>query len=150
MRCGSGLKILKKEDNINCIIIAGMGGMLMLDILQNGCIDDVTQLVLQPQKDIPEVRRYIHFAGYKIENETMIIEDEKYYNIISAVKGTETYTDTEYELGKILIENRDQTLRIWLKTEIDRIEALLGVMNGEKLDAAQKKLNLYKEVFVCL
>ena len=149
-RCGDGLKIIKKEDNVGCIIIAGMGGMLMRNILENGDISNMPQLVLQPQKDIPEIRRYIHLAGYKIENETMLCEDNKYYNIISAVKGSESYTETEYALGKILIDNKDKTLKEWLLLEIKKYESLLGVMNEEKRIEVKNKIEMYKGVSECL
>ena len=149
-RCGDGLKIIKKEDQVSCLIIAGMGGMLMCDIIQGGDISDISQLVLQPQKDIPAVRRFIHSIGFEIENEIMLCEDNKYYNIISAVRGREVYGEKGYELGKILIENKDKTLKAWIENEIRKCNALLEVMNEEKREETQKKINMYKEVLLCL
>lgn len=149
-RCGDGLKIIKKEDNVGCIIIAGMGGMLMRGILDKGDISYGPQLVLQPQKDIPAVRRYLHSVGYKIENEVMLCEDNKYYNVIGAVKGSEVYNDTEYELGRILIEGRDKTLMEWLLLEIKKCEGLLPVMDAQKRNETQEKIKMYKGVLQCL
>ena len=65
-------------------IIAGMGGMLMIKILEQGqtVVNSLKQVVLQPQSDVPRVRHYIHDIGGHIVREKMIFEDGKYYNII--------------------------------------------------------------------
>ena len=77
-RLGSGLEKIYLEDNINTIIIAGMGGMLMIDILKNGIeiAKNTETLILQPQKDIPEVRKFLHKNGFKIEDEELLIDEE--------------------------------------------------------------------------
>ena len=150
VRLGSGITILKKEDKADCIVIAGMGGMLMCDILKNGDITGVLQLVLQPQKDIPEVRRFVHSIGFKIEDEKMLCEDNKFYNIISAVRGGEEYTDTEYEFGKILISKKDKTLKAQLEHEIKISEALLPKVNEKRKQELEAQLLRYKEVLGCL
>ena len=150
VRVGDGIKILRPEDKTECIIIAGMGGMLMCDILSGGNISSVKQLVLQPQKDIPAVRRYIHGAGFKIENEIMIYEDNKYYNIISAVRGSEEYTPLEYALGRILLNNGDAVLKTWLEKEIKRSEKLMPSVNEKRREELENMLAVYREGMKCL
>jgi len=61
------------------VVIAGMGGALMARILTDGETDlnEVKELILQPQSEIFLVRRYLHENGYRIESEKMEKEDEK-------------------------------------------------------------------------
>lgn len=63
------------------IICAGMGGRLVIEILEQSreLICDMKQLILQPQSELDEVRKYLRGTGYLIEKEDMIFEDGKYY-----------------------------------------------------------------------
>ena len=151
VRCGSGLKIITSRDRVDCVIIAGMGGMLMLDILDQGELGEVKQLILQPQKDIPAVRRALHEKGFLIEDEKAVLEDEKFYNIISAVHGIdEKYTETEYEFGKILLEKKDTVLKQYIKTETERLKKLLPKVNEKRRTEIEHMLKIYGEGSKCL
>ena len=107
-RLGSGLSVIKPFE-VDTAIIAGMGGMLVIDILKNSkdTVKSLKHLVLQPQLDIDKVRRYIHSIGFKIEDEEMLIDEGKYYTVINAVKGNEKYDrDIDYIFGKCLIDKK--------------------------------------------
>ena len=95
VRCGNGLEVIKADEIIDTIIIAGMGGLMTISVLESNkkAVNNARQLVLQPQKDIYKVRQYVHSIGYKITNETMLVDNNKYYNIINAEKGIEKYTE---------------------------------------------------------
>lgn len=106
----NGLKKAKPEYGIQSVLISGMGGNLIIDILRDADIrhNIYEELILQPQSDVARVRHFLHEMDYRIESENMIYEDEKYYVIIKAVPGVETYEyDWEYEYGKYLIDNRN-------------------------------------------
>ena len=83
-RLGSGLETY--TDEINTIIISGMGGRLTNKILSDSInvIKACSQLVLQPQSEIYLVRQYLREIGFRIDYEDMLIEDGKHYVIISA------------------------------------------------------------------
>ncbi len=63
------------------IICAGMGGRLVISVLdrRKELIRGMKQLILQPQSELGEVRRYLRTNGYVTEKEDMILEDGKYY-----------------------------------------------------------------------
>ena len=150
-RCGSGLEIINKDETIDCIIISGMGGMLMLDILNGGDLTSVTQLVLQPQKDIPKVRKALHAFGFKRENEYIVFEENKYYNIINAVRGAEPeYTETEYLLGKRLLEKKDPLLKKYIEHEQNKLTKILPRTDRARRIEIEKILKCYKEGTECL
>ncbi|HHV11197.1 MAG TPA: SAM-dependent methyltransferase [Clostridiales bacterium] len=70
------------------ILIAGMGGALMIQILTNKkeVLQSVKELVLQPQSEIHKVRHMLQEEGFLIVGEDMVKEDGKYYFIMRAVK----------------------------------------------------------------
>lgn len=69
------------------IVCAGMGGRLVISILEQSraLICEMKQVVLQPQSELDEVRRYLRTNGYLIEKEDMIFEDGKYYPMMRAL-----------------------------------------------------------------
>ncbi len=158
VRCGNGLEVIGENESVDCIIIAGTGGLLAIDILKTNknAVQRASQLILQPQRDIDKVRRYIHSEGFKIENEDMIKEKGKYYTVIKAVKGKESYNELENFFGRILIEKKSPALKEFAAEEYKKTENVLRTMeyNNKREDIKYielKKLSaLYKEVLRCL
>ena len=76
-RLGNGLEKISLQDNVDTVIIAGMGGMLMIDILEKGkyILENVKELILQPQKDIDKVREYLHKNNFKIIDDEMLKDE---------------------------------------------------------------------------
>lgn len=100
----------------DCLIIAGMGGLLIGKILakaaDSGVLSDFSQLVLSPHSDIALVRKKLHALDYCIDKETMVIDAGKYYTVIHAVKGLERYDrEEEYVYGQYLIKKRHPVLK---------------------------------------
>ena len=83
IRMGDGLDTIVPGE-VNAVVLAGMGGMLMIDILERGeeVVTRCDQLVLQPQSDIEKVRRYLAEKGYHLADEQMLIDAGKYYNLL--------------------------------------------------------------------
>jgi tRNA (adenine22-N1)-methyltransferase len=88
LRLGDGLDVLSHD--IKTIVISGMGGMTITNILEK--IDDypnVQKLVLSPNNDFPLVRKKIVQLGFKIIKESLVLEKNKYYLISEYQKGQE-------------------------------------------------------------
>lgn len=86
-RLSDGLeKLLPGE--ADTVLIAGMGGMLTIRILENGqkVLQTAKELILQPQSDIREVRLFLKKNGYRIAAEDMVEEDGKFYPMMRAVR----------------------------------------------------------------
>ncbi len=100
------------EDKINCIrcdgldgvppqdavIIAGMGGDLIADILSRApwTAERGTCLILQPMTAAYRLRKFLYKNGYSITKETYIAEREKLYSIICASVGRHEAEDESY------------------------------------------------------
>lgn len=120
-RLSDGLLKLRPGE-ADSIVIAGMGGALMVKILKEGekSLAGVKELILQPQSEIFLLRRYLHEKGYEIETEKMLKEDEKFYVIIKAVKSKSTKTyekEIFYLYGKLLLEGGEPVVKEYLERE---------------------------------
>lgn len=68
-----------REGEADCLIIAGMGGPLMQEILSNKKVEDFREMILAPQSEICEFRKFLADHGFEIVAENMVFEDGKYY-----------------------------------------------------------------------
>jgi len=115
LRLSDGMEKLAKGE-VNTIIAAGMGGLLMCDILKKGFDrfhgdrawdagehrtlegTDWPVLILQPQSELCRVRELLLKYAYCIEQEKMLVDEGKYYTVIRAVPGKMPGTrEKEYE-----------------------------------------------------
>jgi tRNA (adenine22-N1)-methyltransferase len=159
-RMGYGLDTLDEKES-DVIVIAGMGGTLITEILQKGLskAKKASCLVLQPMK-LPElVREWLYENGFNIEDEDLICEEGKIYNIIVARwTGLKRSCERVYLLvGEKLVEKKDPLL---LRLITKNISVLDKVIRGQKMsencktemlrnvemrEALKKLLDLLKE-----
>ena len=85
-RLSDGLHQLNPGE-ADTILIAGMGGALTVQILEEGLtsVKKCKELVLQPQSELFLVRKFIEQIEFEIIAEQMLIDDGKYYTIIKAI-----------------------------------------------------------------
>lgn len=155
----SGLQGITEEDG-NVIMISGMGGYLIVDILKAAMqiAKAADRLILQPQQDIDQVRKFLHANGFKIVTEDFAKDDDKYYTVLVVEKGEEAY-DKEYEYiyGKCLIEKKMPLFKEWLmkkQEKLEEIQSHLKERQGEQPAARmielEKEISQIKEVIECL
>ncbi len=109
------------------VLIAGMGGNLVLDILKakKDLAASMDALILQPQSDIAAVRRWLLAEGYEFLLEDMIEEDGKYYPMMKVKKqedhalnpSPKAWTPAQIRYGKLLIEKKHPVLKEFLLRE---------------------------------
>ena len=140
-RLSDGLdKLLPGE--ADSIVIAGMGGMLVVKILSQGqkVLSSVKELILQPQSDLDAVREYLHRTGFVIVKEDMIFEDGKYYPMMKAVHGENTDDRKIWFLyGRLLRENRHPVLKSYLEKEYDGCCKLLEKLSRTSTEVAKHR-----------
>lgn len=87
IRLSDGVKELMPGE-ADTVIIAGMGGELMIHILEQGSHmwDSVSQWVLSPHSELHKVRKWLWDNGFPIKREAMIFEDGKYYTVLDVEK----------------------------------------------------------------
>ena len=131
------------------IVIAGMGGILMRDILRRGreCVRKAGQLVLQPQSDPELVRAEVFAQGFTITDEQACFEDGKYYIAFAAEPGTEEnpYTDAELRYGRILPRRGDPVFREYITEELGKAERMLEGLLAAETDNAKERIPAMKQ-----
>lgn len=109
VRLGGGLETVS-ENEADTVIIAGMGGLLIAQILEesDAVAKSAKTLILQPMTAIPELREYLNKNGYIIETEYIVREEEKLYTIILATVGEDIpYSKAELYMGKKIEKNEN-------------------------------------------
>lgn len=111
LRLGSGIEILEIGE-VEEVIIAGMGGILISELLEakKEVAHNVEKLILQPMQAQEELRYYLLNNGYEILEEVLVREDFRIYEIIVAKyigKNTIIEDEIYYEVGIKLLENKD-------------------------------------------
>lgn len=127
LRLSNGLEKLRPGE-ADTVLIAGMGGPLMIRILTEGRENGrgVSAWVLQPQSEIPSVRRYLTEHDFCIIKEIMLRDEGKYYMAMKAVPGhAKAWTETEYLFGKLLLEEKHPVLKEFLEKEKNLYDKIL-------------------------
>lgn len=86
LRLSDGLKNFS-EHEVSEIIICGMGGTLISDILSvcPWVKSEGIHLILQPMTHIEDVRKYLSENGFSVEKEISVFDENRYYITLSAV-----------------------------------------------------------------
>lgn len=127
-RLSDGMKELQPGE-VDTVLIAGIGGLLVCRILQQSpeVLKQIQTLVLQPQSDLPEVRKRLFELGYRIDEECFCRDAGRYYTAIRAVRGDEDrpYSPLEFRYGRILPARQDGLYGQFLCKEKEKKERLL-------------------------
>ena len=135
---------------VQAALIAGMGGRLMIQILEDSLdkFQNMDEFILQPQSEIAKVRQFVRKMAYHIEKEDMILEDGKYYPMMKVVRGKCGLNESVNMPKKILEEIENGVLE---QTELQEIfdeygEYLLREKHPVLLQYLQKERELYQGI----
>ena len=133
-----GLDGLLPQD---CVIIAGMGGELIRDIIaraewtRKNC-----RLILQPMSMAPVLRKFLFENGYEILRETIVREGKRLYAVLTVEPGNaQKYDDADLYLSDLTCDlSREYLAKIIKKLT----GALLGMKKAEQPDLQEiERLN---------
>lgn len=127
-RLGSGLTVLN-EGEADAIIIAGMGGDLISDIIEasNEIAQNSKQLILQPMTAVDSLRLYLAENGFRIIDENIVKEFHHFYFIIKAKKGiTNTEDSIYFEISKILLQKKEPIMIEYLNKLLNTNEKIIS------------------------
>ncbi len=161
-RLGSGLEVIQPGE-VNTVVIAGMGGLLMQDILAADWkrTNSVERFILQPRNAQDKLRKWLLENGFRITGEVLARENRFIWEIICAEPATfgnkkeaaglelekrlklEYFggEKEQYEVGQLLIKNRDPLIQEFISNKLSierRISSNAGKSDSDKA-ALQKK-----------
>jgi tRNA (adenine22-N1)-methyltransferase len=129
--------ISELEVDVNTITICGMGGNLIVDILDSNKdkLEHVSELILQPNNNEETVRIWLVNNGFDIDSEVIVFEDGVYYEVIKGVKRAieRRYTKEELYFGPILLANKGENFNNkWVKYR-DYLKSVLSKIENKEL-----------------
>ena len=135
--CADGLAAVK-PDEIDTVVIAGMGGELIAAILEAApwLQREGYSLILQPQSQSHELRLRLHRMGYAVAEERLVEENGFIYSILRADCGAKgELSEGEEYCSRALLLSGDPLLQKYLsgieKAISIRIEGLLASSDPE-------------------
>jgi len=86
-------------DLTQVVIICGLGGRTMADMLEQDVELNKAMLILSPQTQLPLVRDALNRRAYRITKELVVRADGRFYQIWKAIPGDMRLTEKERALG---------------------------------------------------
>lgn len=142
---GGGLKPLKVGE-VNGVIIAGMGGNLIRDII----LEDIEKvklydfLILQPAQNPEVLREFLYNNNFEILNEDLILDDGKFYELFKVkynenAKKINIKDEISYEISSILLESNNSLVNDYIKSKIKKYENIITYIKDDTSLAKKKK-----------
>ena len=108
VRMADGLAAVEEADEITAVTIAGMGGPLIVSILEKHpqALKTVTRLILQPNIHAKAIREWAMANGWAIQDEVILEEDGKIYEVLVLQRGEMKLNEAQTLLGPKLMETK--------------------------------------------
>ncbi|MGF3066295.1 tRNA (adenine(22)-N(1))-methyltransferase [Facklamia sp. P12945] len=162
VRLGDGFAAVEASDAINTAAICGMGGGLIVSILEAGYHAGKLPklLVLQANTAVAKVRAWLQDHYYHILNECFIDEKGQFYEVMVAQKQAEKaiYTDKEIMFGPIHLTQRGPIFEDYWHNELNHHHFILNQLfhgveyeqmaqdRKNKVDIIQAEIDKIEEV----
>lgn len=148
-RQGSGLKTIRSGE-VAAAVIAGMGGNLIRDIIKADMdvFKSLEYAIVQPVQNPEVLREYLYKEGIAIEDEWIIYDEEKYYEIFKiSNKGRVTKVDPiYYEVSEILLRKKDKVYKEYLDFKIDKYKRVIENLGDETENSRVRKQQLLEKI----
>jgi tRNA (adenine22-N1)-methyltransferase len=133
LRLGNGLNVVNPEE-INTIIIAGMGFHTIKDILSNSeKMTNVNKIIVQSNTDVVKLRKFVISLGFKISREQLVKDSDIIYTVIEFIRGEEKYSYEEIYFGPRILENKDELFNEYYTKKLLKYENLLLQLPSHEL-----------------
>lgn len=108
-----GLCELKKDYNVDTIILSGLGNVKIESILNDNIekLSNIKNIIIQSNTNVYNIRKYLVRIGYYIEDEVLIKDGKIIYTVISFKKGYKKYNNKELMFGPIILNNKDDLFK---------------------------------------
>lgn len=133
LRLGDGLEALRREDRVDVVVLAGLGGRTICRLLARSKErwPWFQGLVLQPMQEAPLVRRWLAAHRWRLVRERLVREGDRYYEILSVQQGRQVPADPlMYEVGPCLFQEPDPLLAPFLRQKIHRCRTIIEALEN--------------------
>lgn len=150
LRLGGGLTPVKDKE-VNGVLIAGMGGNLIRDILENDIkkVKNMDYLVFQPAQNPEVLREYLYISDYEIIDEDVCFDEGKYYEVFKVKYKENNSTKLEnifYEVSPILLNKKSDVFKDYLYEKIDKYKKVKSFIKDNTEHALSRKKELDSKI----
>lgn len=148
-RVSDGLDAIA-EYEVDTLIISGMGGILVKNIIERNMdvAKSINTLILSPNNSLDILRKFLFENGFCVEDELDAFENGKYYQILKVRLGRDCYkNENEFIFGKHILSKKSKNLYKFLDKEyrkycniVDGIKS--NSDNSQRISELNEKLNL--------
>ena len=140
------------RDEIDTIVVAGMGGDMIVKILDEGywCMSPNYKLILQPMSKAEILRYWLVYNEFEIIHELQIEENGTIYQIIVATFGGKTkLNDAELYIGSCSLARNKELYHREYKALYNRFFRTVNeIKSGEKIP--EYRLKLFEQILTQL
>lgn len=128
VRLGNGLDTY--SDEVNTIIISGMGGRNMIGIFKNHpeVLKKVDTIILSPNNYQIDVKKFLTKNNFLIADEEFVKDKKFIYQIIVFKKGKKHYSKKELFFGPVFLKKKGQLFKEYYTREMVSREILLKLL----------------------
>ncbi|EKQ50311.1 MULTISPECIES: class I SAM-dependent methyltransferase [unclassified Clostridium] len=146
LRLGGGLSPLKNKE-AQVVIIAGMGGNLIRDILEKDLnkVKNLDYLILQPAQNPEVLREYLYNNDYEILEEDLCLDENKYYEVFKVRYKLGDYIKLEdmyYEISPIMLNKKLPLLKSYIENKIEKNKRIIEFIVDNTEHAINRKSEL--------
>ncbi len=127
-RLGNGLDTY--SDDVDTIIISGMGGRSMIGIFKNHLevLKKVDTIILSPNNYQIDVKKFLCKHYFYLHDEELVKEGKFIYQILVFKKGKKKYSKKEYFFGPVLLEKKGKLFMEYYQRELVSREILIKML----------------------
>lgn len=133
------------------IVIAGMGGLLTVRILEASPekAHAAKELVLSPHSDVDAVRAFLARNSFVIADESIVKDDGKFYFVIRAVNGNAPVPEgAALYYGLPLLKKRDAVLKEYLERELELRQKIIENLRSNSSDGSERIAQIKNEIAI--
>ncbi len=133
------------EENIDTIILSGLGGVTIVDIIKNKkeLLPKIKKIIISSNNNYYYLRKNITNLNFKIESEKIVYEKGKYYPIIVFIPGKEKYNNFQLKYGPKLLKEKNQVFKNYLDYNRKKLIKIYNSLNNKYF---LKKIKIKREI----
>lgn len=149
-RLGGGFAPLNLGE-ANEVVIAGMGGNLIRDILEADTekVKEVDYLILVPAQNPEVLREYLYKNNYEIIKEDLCYDEGIYYELfkVRSSEGHATELDSiYYEISSVLLRTKHPLMKDYLQFKLDEYNRILGFITEATVSANKRRQDIKEKI----
>ncbi len=138
----------KCPDDVDTVVIAGMGWMTIQSILMNDLekCRKFKRIILQPNRDVDDCRQWISDHHFTILNEALIEEKKIYEIVVMNLDEHESYCKEDIFFGPYIRAKKDECFYKYYRQKLKKLNQVLpGCSKEEDQNRIRQQIELIKK-----